>query len=161
MLEQIRQNFWTRWAKEYVSELQQRIKWQTTKNEIKKYDLVLVKDDHLPPLFWKLGRVTALHPGPDGITRVVTLRTRTGEIQRAVQKLCVLPLKNAEEEVESHSIFQGGGHVGEESDKRLGSATSEQDRVARAITGNAGRIGEQANARETTRFTSRQRKRRH
>uniref|UniRef100_A0A182WI52 CCHC-type domain-containing protein n=1 Tax=Anopheles minimus TaxID=112268 RepID=A0A182WI52_9DIPT len=37
--------------------------------------LVLVKDESTGPLHWPLGRIIKLHPGNDGLTRVVTLKT--------------------------------------------------------------------------------------
>lgn len=39
------------------------------------------------PLQWALGRIVALHPGQDGIVRVVTVKTKSGEFKRPVKKL--------------------------------------------------------------------------
>lgn len=44
---------------------------------------------------WRLGRITAVHPGKDGIVRVVSVRTRTGVTNRAVSKVCLLPVEEA------------------------------------------------------------------
>jgi hypothetical protein len=93
-LQQMTQAFWKRWSNEYLTRLQQRPKWMTTKAEIKVNDLVLIKEENLPPLQWKLGRVQILHPGSDSITRVVTLKTQTGLIKRPIVKLCLLPIDN-------------------------------------------------------------------
>ncbi|VVD05775.1 unnamed protein product [Leptidea sinapis] len=38
---------------------------------------------HLPPLLWLLGRVTNVHPGSDGRSRVADITTRKGVITRA------------------------------------------------------------------------------
>jgi hypothetical protein len=54
-------------------------------------DLVIVKDDNLPMLKWRLGRIINVHPGLDSVVRVVTLRTATGTMQRPVVKICPLP----------------------------------------------------------------------
>lgn len=71
----------------------------SSKREISINYVVIIKEDCTPPTKWKLGRVTKVHPGGDGIIRVVTLRTTTGaEMQRPVGKLCRLPL---EQEVET------------------------------------------------------------
>jgi len=59
--------------------------------------LVLLKEDHVPPLQWILGRVTALFPGQDGIVRVVSVKTKNGEFKRAVKKLCPIPLDDLKE----------------------------------------------------------------
>ncbi|GBP06882.1 hypothetical protein EVAR_101321_1 [Eumeta japonica] len=44
----------------------QRYKWRTPKPDIQPGDLVVVKDDLLPPQDWRLGRVENTFPGPDG-----------------------------------------------------------------------------------------------
>ncbi|XP_050671778.1 uncharacterized protein LOC126970094 [Leptidea sinapis] len=46
---------------------------------------------HLPPLLWLLGRVTNVHPGSDGRSRVADITTRKGVITRAYNMLCPLP----------------------------------------------------------------------
>lgn len=89
-LEQLRQHFWTRWSKEYVSELQQRVKWRTGNDSLNLDTLVVIKEDNQPPMKWKLGRVVALHPGTDGISRVADIRTATGTVRRAFSKICPL-----------------------------------------------------------------------
>ncbi|XP_020296867.1 uncharacterized protein LOC109861576 [Pseudomyrmex gracilis] len=47
-IQQMQQNFWKRWSKESVSELQCRTKWKTSVGTLKVDDLVLVKEDNLP-----------------------------------------------------------------------------------------------------------------
>ncbi|KAK9694484.1 methyltransferase (DUF5641) [Popillia japonica] len=49
-----------------------------------------LKDDNVPPLQWKMGRICQLHPGTDGIARVASVRTQNGVIRRAFSKLCPL-----------------------------------------------------------------------
>ncbi|KAH0822661.1 hypothetical protein GEV33_000130 [Tenebrio molitor] len=49
---------------------------------IKEGDLVVLKEA-TPPLTWKLGRVTAVHPGADDIIRVATVKTDSGTTKRA------------------------------------------------------------------------------
>lgn len=104
LIERLRQHFWSRWTKDYLSTLQQRVKWKLDKPNIKCGDLVLIMDDQLPPMKWLLGRITKLHPGPDGICRVVDVRTKGGVIRRSVSRICALEL------VESQA-FNGGEHV--------------------------------------------------
>lgn len=55
-------------------------------------DLVLIKDERLPPMTWRLGRVQKVHPGDDGLIRVVTLLTKDGTLQRPIAKLVLLPV---------------------------------------------------------------------
>ncbi|XP_063911207.1 uncharacterized protein LOC135128239 [Zophobas morio] len=86
------QQFWKRWSAEYLGQLQNRPKWtKASHNNIKVDDLVVIKEDHTPPLAWKMGRVTTVHPGQDGLIRVVTVKTANGVTKRPVVKLCVLP----------------------------------------------------------------------
>nr|CAH7735347.1 unnamed protein product [Callosobruchus chinensis] len=71
----------------------QRTKWKTRQSSIQIGSLVIIREDHLPPLQWKIGRVTKLHPGPDGLVRVATIRTSQGEVKRSFARFCVLPIE--------------------------------------------------------------------
>lgn len=93
-VQQIQQQFWQRWKSEYLTELQQRSKWKRKEPEIIVGSLVLLKDDNLPPLKWAMGRVISLHPGKDNINRVVTIKTSTGIMKRAITKICLLPFED-------------------------------------------------------------------
>ncbi|XP_059049915.1 uncharacterized protein LOC131844935 [Achroia grisella] len=92
-IEQLRQQFWQRWSREYVSELQQRTKWKTQQKDIKLDALVILKDDNLPPLKWRLGRIKQVYPGADGVSRVADIYTAAGVTRRAFSKICPLPLQ--------------------------------------------------------------------
>ncbi|XP_059046734.1 uncharacterized protein LOC131842217 [Achroia grisella] len=89
-LEQLRQHFWARWSKEYVSELQQRSKWYSKEPDLQLNSLVVVKEDNLPPLRWKMGRIVAVYPGTDGINRVADVKTSNGVVRRSFSKICPL-----------------------------------------------------------------------
>ncbi|CAH2001065.1 unnamed protein product [Acanthoscelides obtectus] len=91
-LQRIKQHIWARWSKEYVSELQQRCKWKSTQSQLQEGSLVLVKDDNQPPMCWRLGRVTSLYPGSDGVNRVASVKTQSGLVKRSFAKLCPLPI---------------------------------------------------------------------
>ncbi|XP_045448476.1 uncharacterized protein LOC123656907 [Melitaea cinxia] len=90
-IEKMYQHFWQRWQREYISEIQQRTKWRTNKAKLNVGDLVLIHEDHVPPLCWRLGRVTRLFPGPDGVSRVADLSTTRGCVRRPLVRLCPLP----------------------------------------------------------------------
>jgi len=104
IVQEMMQGFWRRWSSEYLHTLQVRSKWNVITKDavIKVGDLVLVKEGNQPPLFWRTGRVTQLHPGPDNIVRVATI-TMPGNksLQRPLVKLCPLPYVNAEESTNS------------------------------------------------------------
>ncbi|XP_063994282.1 uncharacterized protein LOC135171584 [Diachasmimorpha longicaudata] len=91
LIQKMKQDFWTRWNKEYLNELNIRRKWTTGSHDIKRDSIVLLKDDNTPPMKWKLGRVIDLHPGVDNIIRVVTVKTATGILKRNVKRLAPLP----------------------------------------------------------------------
>jgi hypothetical protein len=95
LLQQFIQTFWRRWSAEYLTRLQQRPKWMTGERKISVGDLVLIKEENLPPLKWRLGRVTQLHPGRDYIPRVATLKVQSGELKRPIVKLCLLPVDHS------------------------------------------------------------------
>ncbi|XP_075210165.1 uncharacterized protein LOC142317485 [Lycorma delicatula] len=85
------QHVWDRWSADYLSQLQQRSKWKSESPSLKPGNLVLMKEDNIPALQWKLGIVENVHPGPDNLVRVVTVRNSLGVFKRPVTKLCPLP----------------------------------------------------------------------
>jgi hypothetical protein len=99
-IEQVRQHFWTRWRKEYLTSLQQRSKWNRPPATIQPGSMVLINEDNLPPQQWLLGRIIQLHPGKDGITRVVSIKTTSGILKRAVNRISILPMDNIHEEAD-------------------------------------------------------------
>ncbi|XP_052750251.1 uncharacterized protein LOC113514398 [Galleria mellonella] len=71
LVQRMVQHFWDRWAREYLSRLQQRPKWtKRHDNDVKIGDLVIVKEENLPPGKWSLARIINVHPGDDGLIRV-------------------------------------------------------------------------------------------
>ncbi|XP_036146036.1 uncharacterized protein LOC118646691 [Monomorium pharaonis] len=93
LIQSLQQHFWKRWSKEYISELQQHaIKTKLT-DPIVEGAMVLIKDDNLPSLKWRLGRVVTIHPGKDNVARVTTIKTSTGVTRIATAKLCPLPIE--------------------------------------------------------------------
>lgn len=86
------QHFWRRWSQDYWTQLCQRYKWTKVNPEPNVGDVVLVKEDNLPPAKWLYGRVAEKHPGSDNVTRVVTLKYKNSFIKRPVNKLCIIPI---------------------------------------------------------------------
>lgn len=93
-IQAISQHLWRRWKQEYLHTLQQRGKWTTPQANIKIGDLVLIHEPITPPLSWRVGRITATSPGPDGLVRVVHLHTSKGPLSRAVTKVSPLPIED-------------------------------------------------------------------
>nr|CAI5857749.1 unnamed protein product [Callosobruchus analis] len=91
--EKTQKHFWRRWSKEYLTTLQQRTKWRRNQSSrLKVGDLVVLREDDLPVQQWRLGRVCELHPGKDGVVRVVSVKTSSGVTKRGVVKVCALPI---------------------------------------------------------------------
>ena len=85
--------FWSRWRKEFLCNLQVRQKWLHKKRNFAVNDVVLVKDEDLPRNQWPLARVTKTFPdNKDGLVRKVQLQISTSksELQRPIQKLVLL-----------------------------------------------------------------------
>lgn len=86
------QSFWHRWSKEYLAQFLQRYKWANKTPEPDIGDLVLVKEDDLPPAKWLMGVIVAKHKGLDNVTRVVSIKCKDTVIKRPTIKICVLPV---------------------------------------------------------------------
>jgi hypothetical protein len=95
-VQQLVQHVWSRWSKEYLGQLQGRNKSSKSRGpSIQPGMLVLIKENNLPPLKWLLGRVTDVHPGPDGVVRLATVYTNLGSKRCAVRLLCPLPVETS------------------------------------------------------------------
>lgn len=93
LLDQCHQAFWRRWTCEYLTTLQERSKWTNHVPNLNINDMVVVIENQSPPLVWRLGRVTELLLGDDGVVRVARVLTRMGNITRPVFKLVPLPVE--------------------------------------------------------------------
>ncbi|XP_023204623.1 uncharacterized protein LOC111611627 [Xiphophorus maculatus] len=65
--------FWTRWKREYLLNLQQRNKWYKTQRNAKINDIVILMDNSLPRNEWRLAKVTKVFPSEDGVIRKLEL----------------------------------------------------------------------------------------
>ena len=82
---------WDQWYTIYLQSLQQRKKWQGIKPNIVKGDIVLLKDEEIyGRRTWPLARVLEVHPGADGLARVVTVFYDKRVSKRTVKKLVPL-----------------------------------------------------------------------
>ncbi|XP_071055074.1 uncharacterized protein [Onthophagus taurus] len=92
LIQKMRDHFWSRWHQEYLHTLQQREKWTDPAVQINPGTMVLLKSDQHSSLSWKMGKILEVHPGQDGVTRVVTIKTATGTLMRPITKVCPLPI---------------------------------------------------------------------
>jgi hypothetical protein len=86
------QQLWKKWSRDYLHQLQQCHRWPTVSNNVQCGTVVLVKDDHVPPLQWNLGVIEGVYCGDDKLVRVADVRTQSGIFRRAIHKLCPLPI---------------------------------------------------------------------
>lgn len=103
-IQHLANEFWIRWKKEYLFNLQQGQKWNKPRRNTRVGDIVFIKDDeNLPRNLWQLARVTEAHQSADGHVRTVKLAVadRTLDkrgrrvkpcryLERPVQKLVLL-----------------------------------------------------------------------
>ncbi|KAL4136141.1 hypothetical protein QTP88_007705 [Uroleucon formosanum] len=90
---QYTQIMWKRWSNEYLNQLQVRKKWSVERGPTLAIGtIVLMRDENIKPLNWKLGRVLSVSHGEDGVIRMALVKTMTGEYNRAVRNLCPLPV---------------------------------------------------------------------
>lgn len=101
------QDFWDQWSREYLTRLQIRPKWKQAHQNLRVGQIVLIKEDNVPPTKWILGRITETFSGQDGLVRSAQLickgepPTKKGEkgkapitISRPIHKLCLLPIED-------------------------------------------------------------------
>jgi len=88
LLQKMRDHYWQR---EYLQALVCRSKWQKSVTGPNVGDLCLLRSEMSPPTRWPLARITQLHTGDDGVTRVVTVRTASSELVRPLVKIVLLP----------------------------------------------------------------------
>lgn len=82
--------FWRRWTKEYLPLMQERSKWNSIRRNLSPGDLVIIVDNTAPRKSWIMGRVVKTFPDAKGLVRSVLVKTQTSEIQRPIDKLCLL-----------------------------------------------------------------------
>jgi hypothetical protein len=83
-------HFWKRWSTEYLVTLNKFSKWRTPKDNVNVGDVVVLREDNIVPSQWPLARIVEVHPGNDGLVRVVTLKTSKGIYKRPITKIATL-----------------------------------------------------------------------
>ena len=91
LLRALHHDFWQRWRKEYLSNLQTREKRKRDGAPIREGDVVLIVEDNVAPLQWPCGRIVKLIHGSDNIARVAVVKTVKGNYTKPIVKLRRLP----------------------------------------------------------------------
>ena len=86
-VQKVSNHFWKRFLKEYLPTLDRRQKWNKATPPLKVNDIVWLLQDFTPRGIWPLGKITATHPGKDGVTRVCTVKTAYGTFERPAVSL--------------------------------------------------------------------------
>ena len=94
------EQFWSRWKKEYLQNLQKREKWNVPRRNLRVGDVVLVKNHTTPRMEWPLGLVITANADDDGLVRKVAVRMGSGslegrqtkrlELERPIQQVVLL-----------------------------------------------------------------------
>ncbi|XP_034951317.1 uncharacterized protein [Chelonus insularis] len=108
LISQMTQSFWTKWSREYLQRFQAIYKWNKLTPSLKPGNIVLIIDERYPPGKWPMGKIIQVHPGKDGLVRVVTLKTSTTTMTRPITKLCPLVIDSTSESSSLKSTKAGG-----------------------------------------------------
>lgn len=81
------QHVWDRWHDEYLNTLINRSKWIREQRNLKEGDLVIVKEENIHPMAWKMARIQEVLPEKDNN---IIIRTSSGVHKRPITKLGVL-----------------------------------------------------------------------
>ena len=87
--------FWRKFVRLYLPELEKRKKWLNVARDVTQGDLVLLLGEPMMPRnLWPLALVIDVSRGRDGHVRSARLRTRTGEFVRPLTKIILLEGKD-------------------------------------------------------------------
>ena len=96
------EQFWSRWRKEYLANLNTRQKWPRSKQNLKVGDIVIIQED-APRAQWPLGKIVEASKDEQGLVRTVKILVGTMNqtkgpsiIERAVQKVVLLEFEATE-----------------------------------------------------------------
>ena len=100
---------WNRWRSDYLSSLRkhQQNKSHFTHSKASVGDVVLIHDDIVPRMKWKLGLIVELYKGYDGIVRSAKLKTSSGFTNRPISKLYPLEIRSCDLEYETPNAEVG------------------------------------------------------
>ena len=73
LTQKILRDFWKRWSIDYLHSMQQRNKCKFSNCNLNVGDIVIVKENNLSPLMWKMGIIIKVYPGPDKLIRVAAV----------------------------------------------------------------------------------------
>jgi len=97
VVQHLANEFWCRWRKEYLSNLQTRQKWTNIKRNFQVGDVVLLKEENIPRNIWPIARIIETFPNDDGLVRSVRLQVadhsspgKTNILKRPISKIVLI-----------------------------------------------------------------------
>ena len=82
--------FWDLWHGAFLQSMVGRNKWTTPARNLAVGDVVLDDWKDAPRARWRMGRVTRVYPGADGLVRAVDVEFSTGVLRRGSNQLALL-----------------------------------------------------------------------
>ena len=74
--------FWSRWKREYLSNISQRQKWHTPKINLQVVDIIIARYDDIARSEWQLARVTEALEDADRLVRIAKLLMSNPSLDR-------------------------------------------------------------------------------
>ncbi|UYV62047.1 hypothetical protein LAZ67_1007617 [Cordylochernes scorpioides] len=130
-LGQLKRELKQRFLKEYLGALVQKSE-NIDRRQLKVGDVVLIGQENLKRMFWPKGRIVNLIPGKDGMVRVAHVKTSTGTLIRALQRLHPLEISSNVE-----TIQMDNSDTEPQSDAFLGNRPNIESRDSRNRYGGA------------------------
>ncbi|UYV67966.1 hypothetical protein LAZ67_5002653 [Cordylochernes scorpioides] len=124
-LGQLKRELKQRFLKEYLGALIQKSE-NIDRRQLKVGDVVLIGQENLKIMFWPKGRIVNLIPGKDGIVRVAHVKTSTGTLIRALQRLHPLEISS-----NVKTILMGNSNTEPQSEAFLGNRPNIESRDSR------------------------------
>jgi len=92
-------DFWKVWSNSYLKNLPPAVQKFKKSGNLKVGSVVVIRDEQLPRMSWKVGVVQKMFAGRDGFPRSAIVKTTKGELTRAIQKLHSLELCQSNDDV--------------------------------------------------------------
>ncbi|KAJ8021510.1 hypothetical protein HOLleu_38743 [Holothuria leucospilota] len=90
-VQQLTNEFWTRWRREYLQTLQTRARsWTKEKLNLQVGDIVMLKEEEMVRGRWRLGRILETIPSKDNLVRKCLRKKNPTILERPIHKLVLL-----------------------------------------------------------------------